>query len=118
MAAGALLREGLDRAVPLWDRQPGSLQDVVRPGLVRAQPDADDAAPLQLLHDPLALPAPEGGPLLGDRPERGVDVAADRVVVVALLQPQLQPLVELPHREARVDQSLPLVEDDQRLLLR
>src|ERR1700738_4107495 len=77
MAAGALLRKGLDRAVPLGDRQPGSLQDVVRPGLVRAQPDADYPAPVQLVHGPLDLPAPEGGPLLGDRPERGVDVAAD-----------------------------------------
>src|SRR3984893_15783783 len=88
--------------VPGRDGQPRVGQDLVWPGLVGAEPDPDDAAAVELVDRPLHLPALEGRAGLRDLSQRGIDVAADRIVVVPLLPPELQPLVELAHGVAGV----------------
>src|SRR5262249_43495106 len=93
------------------------VEDRLGPGNVRLQPDLFDPPSGPLFHLPVEPLAVEGGPGLWHLTQRRVDVASDRVIVLALLEAEPEELVQTLHRKAGVDHRFAVADHDDRLLL-
>src|SRR5207302_2286263 len=98
--------------------QAGVEQGVDRPGLRRLDADLAHPLPVHRLHGPGRAVRLESGARLGYLAEDRIDVAAHRVVLLALAEPQPKLVAELVDRVAAVDQRLGLGDELERLLLR